>query len=115
MTFLRLKINHKAPRNKNILRDVLTQLHGLAYRCPVAPYWAAGFSSLIVIAGSRLISDMRFFYARKTTYPRIMAGRSGEALRPAGFYHASLLTPLRLATMFSSVLARLLRTVIGGR
>lgn len=107
MSFLRLKINHKEQFSKNILRDVLTQLHGLAYRCPVAPHWAAGFSSLITLAGSRLVSDMRFFCARKTTYPRIMAGRSGEALRPAGFQSTSLLTPLRLATMFSSVLAKL--------
>ncbi|HGB5419475.1 TPA: hypothetical protein ACIVQF_005231 [Salmonella enterica subsp. enterica serovar Muenchen] len=115
MTFLRLKINHKAPRNENILRDVLTQLHGLAYRCPVAPYWAAGFDSLIVRAGSRYVSVKRYFYARKTTYPRIMAGRSGEALRPAGFSYASLSTPLRLATMFDSVLARLRKSVRGGR
>ncbi|HHA3474805.1 TPA: hypothetical protein ACODLE_001592 [Salmonella enterica subsp. enterica serovar Infantis] len=115
MSFLRLKINHKEQFSKNILRDVLTQLHGLAYRSGVAPHWAAGFSSLIVEAGSRLDSVKRYFYARKTTYPRIMAGCSGEALRPAGFFYASLLTPLRLATMFSSVLARLRKSVEGGR
>ncbi|HEC9485863.1 TPA: hypothetical protein R4E87_002159 [Salmonella enterica subsp. enterica serovar Orientalis] len=110
MTFLRLKINHKAPRNENILRDVLTSLHGLAYRCPVAPHWATGFSSLIDLAGSRYVSVKRYFYARYSTLPRIMAGCSGEALRPAGFQIASLLTPLRLATTFSSVMARLLKS-----
>lgn len=73
----------------------------------------AGFSSLNTRAGSRLISDMRFFYARKTTLTRIMAGRNGEALAPAGFSSASLLTPLRLATPFSSVVARLLNTTRG--
>lgn len=113
MTFLRLKINHSSPLRKIISRDVLTRLSGLAYRSGVAPHRATGFSSLIVIAGSRLVSVKRYFYARKTTYPRIMAGCSGEALRPAGFYHASLLTPLRLATTFSSVMARLHAPVIG--
>lgn len=73
----------------------------------------AGFSSLNTLAGSRLISDMRFFYARKTTLTRIMAGRNGEALAPAGFQSASLLTPLRLATPFSSVVARLHKITLG--
>lgn len=83
------------------------------YRFP-APYkTGAGFSSLIVRAGSRYVSDMRFFCARYTTLPRIMAGCSGEALRPAGSSYASLLTPLRLATPFSSVLARLHTPVRG--
>lgn len=72
-----------------------------------------GFSSLNRIAGSRLISDMRFFCARKTTHTRIMAGRNGEAFAPAGSYSASLLTLLRLATPFSSVVARLLKFRIG--
>ncbi|HIF3406968.1 TPA: hypothetical protein ACXZXJ_000122 [Salmonella enterica] len=112
MTFLRLKINHKEQFSKNILRDVLTQLHGLAYRSGVAPHWAAGFDSLIALAGSRLISDMRFFCARKTTYPRIMAGCSGEALRPAGIQCTSLSTLLQLATTFDSVLARLRKSAL---
>ncbi len=72
-----------------------------------------GFSSLNVRAGSRLISDMRFFCARKTTHTRIMAGRDGEAFAPAGSSYASLLTLLRLATPFSSVVARLLQSVRG--
>ncbi|EDV5020179.1 host cell division inhibitor Icd-like protein [Salmonella enterica subsp. enterica serovar Ball] len=73
----------------------------------------AGFSSLNTIAGSRLISDMRFFCARNPSCSRIMAGRDGEAFAPAGFYGASLLTPSRLATPFSSEVARLLKTTIG--
>lgn len=72
-----------------------------------------GFSSLNVRAGSRLISDMRFFCARKTTHTCIMAGRDGEAFAPAGSSYASLLTLLRLATPFSSVVARLLQSVRG--
>lgn len=73
----------------------------------------AGFSSLTNIAGSRDISDMRFFCARNTILTRLMAGRNGGALALAGFYVASLLTPLRLATPFSSVVARLLTSNIG--
>lgn len=67
-----------------------------------------GFSSLNDKAGSRDVSDMRFFCARNTTHTRIMAGRNGGALALAGSFIASLLTPLRLATPFSSVVARLL-------
>lgn len=73
----------------------------------------AGFDSLNTVAGSRLISDMRFFYARKTTLTRIMAGRNGEALAPAGSYSASLSTLLRLATPFDSVVARLHKITVG--
>lgn len=73
----------------------------------------AGFSSLTNIAGSRDISDMRYFYARNSSCDRIMAGRDGEALAPAGSYVAGLLTLLRLATPFSSVVARLLISNIG--
>ncbi|HCJ1011543.1 TPA: host cell division inhibitor Icd-like protein [Salmonella enterica] len=68
---------------------------------------SAGFSSLIVKAGSRDISDMRYFYARNSSCDRIMAGRDGEAFAPAGSFDAGLLTLLRLATTFSSVVARL--------
>lgn len=107
MSFLCLKINHSSPLRKIISRDVLTRLSGLAYCSGVAPHRATGFSSLIVKAGSRSVSVKRFFCARYTTLPRIMAGCSGEALRPAGSFDASLLTPLRLATTFSSVMASL--------
>ncbi|ECE9303321.1 hypothetical protein EWZ31_04640 [Salmonella enterica subsp. enterica serovar Enteritidis] len=113
MTFLCLKINHSSPSRKIISRDILTHAQKLAYRSGVAPHWATGFSSLIVEAGSRYVSVKRYFYARYTTLPRIMAGCSGEALRPAGIFYASLLTPLRLATTFSSVMARLHAPVEG--
>ncbi|EIZ7189520.1 host cell division inhibitor Icd-like protein [Salmonella enterica] len=73
----------------------------------------AGFDSLNTVAGSRLISDMRFFYARKTTLTRIMAGRNGGALALAGSYSASLSTLLRLATPFDSVVARLHKITVG--
>ncbi|HFO7348368.1 TPA: host cell division inhibitor Icd-like protein [Escherichia coli] len=76
-------------------------------------HMATGFSSLNNIADSRLHSDMRFFCVRKPTHTRIMAGRNGGAFALAGFYVASLLTLLRLATMFSSVVARLLTSNIG--
>ncbi|OIN38331.1 hypothetical protein AO411_2025725 [Salmonella enterica subsp. enterica serovar Sarajane] len=74
----------------------------------------ARFDSLNRIAGSRDISDMRFFCARNPSCDRvIMAGRDGGALALAGFYVASLSTLLRPATMFDSVLARLLTSNIG--
>lgn len=73
----------------------------------------ARFDSLTNIAGSRLISDMRFFCARNTILTRLMAGRNGGVLALAGFYVASLSTLLRPATMFDSVLARLLTSNIG--
>ncbi|EIW5894928.1 host cell division inhibitor Icd-like protein [Salmonella enterica] len=78
---------------------------GLYIPC-VAPHRATGFSSLTINAGSRYFSVKRYFYARKTTCTRLMAGRNGGALALAGFVDASLLTPLRLATPFSSALAR---------
>ena len=71
-------------------------------------HMATGFSSLNTKADSRLHSDMRFFCVRKPTHTRIMAGRNGGAFALAGSYSASLLTLLRLATPFSSVVARLL-------
>lgn len=107
MTFLCLKINHSSPLRKIILRDVLTRLSGLAYCSGVAPHRATGFDSLIVKAGSRSVSVKRYFCARYTTLPRIMAGCSGEALRPAGSFDASLSTLLQLATTFDSVMASL--------
>nr|WP_252181879.1 host cell division inhibitor Icd-like protein [Escherichia coli] len=76
-------------------------------------HMAIGFDSLNNIADSRLHSDMRFFCVRKPTHTRIMAGRNGGAFALAGFYVASLSTLLRLATMFDSVVARLLTSNIG--
>ncbi|END9832499.1 host cell division inhibitor Icd-like protein [Escherichia coli] len=89
--------------SKNRLQKIITGL----YASPVA-HMATGFSSLNTKADSRLHSDMRFFCVRKPTHTRIMAGRNGGAFALAGFFGSSLLTPLRLATMFSSVVARLL-------
>ena len=76
-------------------------------------HMATGFSSLNTLADSRLHSDMRFFCVRKPTHTRIMAGRNGGAFALAGLYSASLSTLLRLATMFDSVVARLLNQQIG--
>ncbi|EJJ3985228.1 hypothetical protein VQZ45_000921 [Salmonella enterica] len=115
MNFFSLKINQKATLLNFFCLQGLTLPRVLAYRYSAPHKTGAGFDSLIAIAGSRLVSDMRFFYARYTTLPRIMAGCSGEALRPAGSYRASLSTLLRLAAMFDSVLARLLNSAIGGR
>lgn len=113
MNYLRMKIKQKATLLNFFCLQGLTLPRVLAYRYS-APYkTGAGFSSLIITAGSRYVSVQRFFYARNTTLPRIMAGRSGEALRPAGSCNASLLTSLRLATPFSSVLARLLKLITG--
>ena len=76
-------------------------------------HMATGFSSLNTTADSRLHSDMRFFCVRKPTHTRIMAGRNGGAFALAGSCSASLLTLLRLATPFSSVVARLLNFTLG--
>ncbi|EPD9086603.1 host cell division inhibitor Icd-like protein [Escherichia coli] len=76
-------------------------------------HMVTGFSSLNSKADSRLHSDMRFFCVRKPTHTRIMAGRDGGAFALAGFFAASLLTLLRLATPFSSVVARLLTSSKG--
>ena len=76
-------------------------------------HMATGFDSLNTTADSRLHSDMRFFCVRKPTHTRIMAGRNGGAFVLAGFQMTSLLTLLRLATMFSSVVARLLKIHLG--
>ncbi|EFQ5436475.1 host cell division inhibitor Icd-like protein [Escherichia coli] len=89
---------------KNRLQKIITGL----YASPVT-HMVTGFSSLNNQADSRLHSDMRFFCVRKPTHTRIMAGRDGGAFALAGSLIASLLTPLRLATMFSSVVARLLK------
>ncbi|MGP0710844.1 host cell division inhibitor Icd-like protein, partial [Escherichia coli] len=54
-----------------------------------------------------------FFCVRKPTHTRIMAGRNGGAFALAGSCSASLSTLLRLATMFDSVVARLLNFTTG--
>ncbi|ECC3465511.1 host cell division inhibitor Icd-like protein [Salmonella enterica subsp. enterica] len=95
------------------VKKCLRTYNGLGYVYPAPHKTGAGFDSLNTVAGSRLISDMRFFYARKTTLTCIMAGRNGEALAPAGSYSASLSTLLRLATPFDSVVARLHKITVG--
>lgn len=94
--------------SKNRLQKIITGL----YASPVA-HMATGFDSLNNAADSRLHSDMRFFCVRKPTHTRIMAGRNGGAFALAGFCVASLSTLLRLATMFDSVVARLLTSNTG--
>ena len=101
MAFLLFKINHSAQVSKNNLQYCLTRFFVMAYRLPAPHKAGAGFSSLNNQAGSRYISVMRFFCARNSTLPRIMAGRNGGAFALAGSLIASLLTLLR------SVLARL--------
>ncbi|EEX1982503.1 host cell division inhibitor Icd-like protein [Escherichia coli] len=93
---------------KNRLQKIITGL----YASPVV-HMATGFDSLKSRADSRLHSDMRFFCVRKPTHTRIMAGRNGGAFALAGFSSASLSTLLRLATMFDSVVARLLNYTRG--
>lgn len=93
---------------KNRLQKIIT---GLYSSC--VAHMATRFSSLNNAADSRLYSDMRFFCVRKPTHTRIMAGRNGGAFALAGFCVASLLTLLRLATPFSSVVARLLTSNTG--
>ncbi len=112
MAFLLLKINHSAQSRKNNLQYCLTRFFVMAYGLPAPHKTGAGFSSLNVKAGSRYISVMQFS-ARNSTLPRIMAGRNGEVVRPSRSFDASLLTLLRPATMFSSVLAKLRKSVKG--
>ncbi|EJU6366758.1 host cell division inhibitor Icd-like protein [Escherichia coli] len=93
---------------KNRLQKIITGL----YASPVT-HMVTGFDSLNTVADSRLHSDMRFFCVRKPTHTRIMAGRNGGAFALAGSYSTSLSTLLRLATMFDSVVARLLKITVG--
>ncbi|EEC9991329.1 host cell division inhibitor Icd-like protein [Escherichia coli] len=94
--------------SKSRLQKIITGL----YASPVA-HMATGFSSLNTSGGQPPISDKRFFCVRKPTHARIMAGRNGGAFALAGFQMTSLLTLLRLATPFSSVVARLLKFHLG--
>ncbi|EAV6897501.1 host cell division inhibitor Icd-like protein [Salmonella enterica] len=114
MNFFSLKINQKASLLNFFCLQGLTLPRVLAYRYPAPHKTGAGFDSLIVEAGSRYVSDKRFFCARNPSCDRvIMAGRDGETIRSAGFFYASLSTLLRPATMFDSVMARLRKPVEG--
>lgn len=113
MSFLPMKINQKASLLNFFCLQGLTLPRVLAYRYSAPHKTGAGFSSLIALAGSRYVSDKRFFCARNPSCNRIiMAGRDGETVRSAGIQCASLLTLSRPATMFSSVLARLRKTAL---
>lgn len=81
MAFLLLKINYSVQSRKNNLQYCLTRFFVMAYRLPAPHKTGAGFDSLNNQAGSRYISVMRFFCARNSTLPRIMAGVMGEPLR----------------------------------
>ncbi|EHB8335505.1 host cell division inhibitor Icd-like protein [Escherichia coli] len=93
---------------KNRLQKIITGLYASR-----VTHMVTGFDSLNTLADSRLHSDMRFFCVRKPTHTRIMAGRNGGAFALAGSQSASLSTLLRLATMFDSVVARLLNFTLG--
>ncbi|EKF2440930.1 host cell division inhibitor Icd-like protein [Salmonella enterica] len=110
MNFFSLKINQKASLLNFFCLQGLTLPRVLAYRNPAPHKTGAGFDSLIKKAGSRYVSDKRFFCARNPSCNRIiMAGRDGETARSAGSFLTSLSTLSRPATMFDSVLARLLK------
>ncbi|EAQ9948979.1 host cell division inhibitor Icd-like protein [Salmonella enterica] len=114
MNFFSLKINQKASLLNFFCLQGLTLPRVLAYRYSAPHKTGAGFDSLIVRAGSRYVSDKRFFCARNPSCNRIiMAGRDGETARSAGICDASLSTLSRPATMFDSVLARLRKFVTG--
>lgn len=113
MAFLRLKINQSSPLRKIISRDVLTHAQKLAYRSGVAPHWATGFDSLNQLAGSRLIYVCGFFVPVIPPYPVSWRGVMGELSCSMVYQLTILSTPLRLATMFDSVLARLLKIQLG--
>ncbi|EEF5708118.1 host cell division inhibitor Icd-like protein [Salmonella enterica] len=114
MNFFSLKINQKASLLNFFCLQGLTLPRVLAYRYSAPHKTGAGFSSLTAKAGSRYVSDKRFFCARNPSCNRIiMAGRDGETARSAGSFSASLLTLSRPATTFSSVLARLRKLAKG--
>ncbi|ELS9388269.1 hypothetical protein R6W08_004262 [Salmonella enterica] len=112
MNFLPMKINQKATLLNFFCLQGLTLSRLLAYRYS-APYkTGAGFDSLINVAGSRLISDTRFFCARNTISHRIMAGRNGERLRSL-VPTLPVCQPATSRHPFDSVLARLLKINVG--
>lgn len=93
---------------KNRLQKIITGL----YASPVA-HMATGFSSLNKLADSRPYPISGFFVSVNLPIPALWRGVTGEPLRSLVSQFASLLTLLRLATMFSSVVARLLNIKLG--
>lgn len=81
MAFLLFKINHSAQSRQNNLQFCLTRFFVMAYRLPAPHKAGAGFDSLIVRAGSRYISVMRFFVPVIPPYPVLWRGVMGEPLR----------------------------------
>ncbi len=74
MNFLSMKINQKATLLNFFCLQGLTLPRVLAYRYS-APYkTGAGFDSLINVAGSRLISDTRFFLCPQYHLPPYYGG-----------------------------------------
>ncbi|OKB74126.1 ash family protein [Escherichia coli] len=76
-------------------------------------HMATGFSSLNTLADSRPHPISGFFVSVNLPIPALWRGVTGEPLRSLVSQSASLLTLLRLATMFSSVVARLLNFTLG--
>ncbi|EJY0729272.1 host cell division inhibitor Icd-like protein [Salmonella enterica] len=100
--------------SEDFCKNRLPEKINRAYACPAPHKTGAGFDSLNITAGSRSVSDKRFFCARNPSCDRIiMAGCDGETARSAGSCNASLSTLSRPATMFDSVLARLRKFITG--
>lgn len=76
-------------------------------------HMATGFSSLNKLADSRPYPISGFFVSVNLPIPALWRGVTGEPLRSLVSQFASLLTLLRLATTFSSVVARLLNIKLG--
>ncbi|EET7762911.1 host cell division inhibitor Icd-like protein [Escherichia coli] len=76
-------------------------------------HMVTGFSSLKTLADSRLHPISGFFVSVNLPIPALWRGVTGEPLRSLVSQSASLLTLLRLATPFSSVVARLLKFTLG--
>ncbi|MBZ8470221.1 host cell division inhibitor Icd-like protein [Escherichia coli] len=93
---------------KNRLQKIITGL----YASPVA-HMATGFDSLNTLADSRPHPISGFFVSVNLPIPALWRGVTGEPLRSLVSQSASLSTLLRLATMFDSVVARLLNFTLG--
>ena len=76
-------------------------------------HMATRFSSLNKLADSRPYPISGFVVSVNLPIPALWRGVTGEPLRSLVSQFASLLTLLRLATMFSSVVARLLNIKLG--
>ncbi|EFF7914299.1 host cell division inhibitor Icd-like protein [Escherichia coli] len=93
---------------KNRLQKIITGLYASR-----VTHMVTGFSSLKTLADSRLHPISGFFVSVNLPIPALWRGVTGEPLRSLVSQSASLLTLLRLATPFSSVVARLLKFTLG--